>query len=217
MNADARLLDDVVEELHWDPSVGHEEITVATRAGLVTLTGRVVTYAQKCAAERAVERIRGVRAVANDIAVVPGRLTAAGGAELARAAADAVRWSAEVPPASVQVVVVDGWVRLAGSVEWQYQRSAAVAAVARLAGVCGVECAIVVRPRAAAYDPARRIHAALRRYRGDGCAIEVEIDGGAIILRGTVRSWAERRDVERAAWAARGVTRVDDRLVVVPP
>jgi osmotically-inducible protein OsmY len=215
MNPDARLLDDVVDELHWDPSVGHEEITVATRAGLVTLTGRVVTYPQKCAAERAVQRIHGVRAVANDLAVVL-RTPPVGDEELARAAADAVRWSAEVPPASVHVVVEDGHVRLAGSVEWQYQRRAAVAAVARLAGVCGVECAIVVRPRAAAYDASRRIRAALRRYRGDGSAVDVEIDGGTITLLGTVRSWAERRDVEHAAWAARGVTRVDDRLVVVP-
>jgi osmotically-inducible protein OsmY len=217
MDPDARLLDDAVAEIRWDPRVRHEGVGLAVRGGAVTLTGTVATYAQKRAAERAVERVRGVSAVANDLAVVLQGAHAAGDPELARAAADALRWRAEVPPASVQVAVQDGWVGLSGSVDWEYQKRVAEEAVAGLVGVRGLDNGITVRPRASAPDVASAIRAALRRSTaGDAARVDVEIEGGTVTLRGHVRSWAERRDVEHAAWAAPGVTRVDDRIAVGP-
>jgi osmotically-inducible protein OsmY len=184
----------VMEELKWEPRVNPAHIGVSVKNGVVTLTGHVSSYAEKYAAERAAKRVRGVRAVANEIDVkLPGssRIT---DEDIATAAVNALRSNVAVPADRVKVTVNKGWVTLEGEVEWQYQRIAAENAVRYLPGVTGVTNLIVVKPRAAPTDLKAKIEEALKRAAElDASRITVEVDGGKVILRGTVRSWPRRR------------------------
>lgn len=136
---------DVLDELDWEPRVQPHEIGVTVASGVVTLSGRVDSYAKKWAAERAAHRVARVRAVANDLAVrLPGPAERAD-PEIAAAAAHALEWEAFVPLAGLAVTVADGWVTLHGQVEWEYQRRAAERAVGRLPGVRGLSNGIAVR------------------------------------------------------------------------
>ena len=214
---DAEVQRDVLAELEWDASVQPNEIGVTVQAGVVALTGWVDSYAKKWAAERAAHRLRGVRAVANDVEVrLPGSAER-GDSEIALAATRALEWDAFVPPGGPEVTVANGWVMLRGEVEWGYQRRAAERAVRRLSGVRGVTNLIAVRPGRlpGPEEVERDIREALARTTdADVDRIVVEIDGDTVILAGTVRSWMEREEAERAAWSAPGVCRVETRLGV---
>jgi osmotically-inducible protein OsmY len=206
---------DVTNELRWDPSVRDEEIAVAAREGVVTLGGTVDSYAVKVAALRAAERVGGVRAVADDLAVKLPGTSRRSDTELAHQVVSVLRWHVLVPEDRVKARVEQGWVTLEGEVEWEFQRRMARRAVENLTGVLGVTNLVALEPRASALDVSRRIKDALRRRAElDARMIEVEATGGAVTLHGTVQSWAERRQAEQAAWSTPGVTRVDDRLVV---
>ena len=182
----------------------------------MTLTGYVDSYARKIAAYQAVERVGGVRAVAEDLEVkLPGALTRSD-TEIAHQVANALRWDTEVPEDKIKARVENGWVWLEGEVEWQYQRLAAERAVRYLTGVKGVTNIVKIRARVSSYDVSKRIKEALHRTaEADARKIEVQTTEGRVMLTGTVRSFAERQDAERAAWAADGVTAVEDRLVVM--
>lgn len=215
MKSDTQLRTDVIDELSWDPSINDREIGVAVSNGVVTLTGRVDSYAQKYAAERAAERVAGVRALADDLKVkLPSRHERSD-TDIARTALSALDWDIEVPT-GLKVKVVDGWLTLEGSVEWQYQRAAAERAVRNLTGVKGVTNLLTVAPKTvSAYEVSNRIKDALRRSaESDAERITVEAAEGKVTLKGTVRSWSERMDAERAAWAAPGVTQVEDHIAV---
>ena len=216
MKTDMQLQRDVIEELAWQPNVRETEIAVGARNGVVTLTGFVDSYAQKYAAARAVEAVRGVRAIADDLKVRLPQSLVRSDTEIAHAAVSALKWDVEVPDARVKVLVDDGWISLDGAVDWQFQRSAAENAVRHLAGVKGVINRITVQqPKVSAYEVNQRIEEALKRSAAvDADKISVEAREGKVVLRGTVRSWAEREDAERAAWAAPGVTEVNDELAV---
>lgn len=205
----------VMEELGWDPSVRNEEIAVAVKDGVVTLAGFVDSYAQKRAAERATERVSGVHAVAEGLQVrLPGAHVRSD-TELAHQVATALQWDVQVPDDRVKARVENGWITLEGQVEWQYQRNAADRAVRDMTGVRGVTNLVTIEPRVSTYDVTKRIKDALRRRAElDAGGIEVEAREGTVTLKGTVRSWLERRDAENAAWGALGVNRVDDRLTV---
>ena len=216
MKTDKQLQTDIKEELRWEPRVRDEEIAIQVRDGVVTLKGTVPDYAQRSRAVRAVERVAGVRAVAQELTVKMPNTHMRSDTDLAHQVVNALEWDTEVPFQTVKAKVDDGWVTLEGEVEWQYQRNAPERAVRSLSGVKGVSNLLTVKAHASTYDVAQHISAALSRSaEADAKKIKVTASGGKVTLTGTVRSWPERADAERAAWSATGVSEVDDRLAVV--
>lgn len=206
---------DVVEELGWDPEVDSSKVGVTvSKEGTVTLTGSVGSYTQKRAAERIVKDVAGVHAVVNDLDVLIAPAATRDDSSIADAAVRALRWHTIVPD-EVQVSVTDGWLKLEGEVEWDYQRRAAYNAVRDLQGVAGVTNSIVIRPKASPHEIKQKITAAFHRTAQlDADHVQVVAEGGKVTLRGTVRSLAEKDAATRTAWSARGVTSVDNRLTV---
>ena len=212
---DEQIQRDVFAELKWDPRVQPNEIGVAVKNGIVTLTGWVDTYSKRWAAEDAAHRVRGVAAVVNDIEVKLPSSAERSDPDIAAAAIHALTWDAFIPMKKIKVTVSKGWVRLEGEVEWQYQKVDAERVVRRLTGVKGVTNLIVVKPRVTASDLKRKIDEALvRSVKTDAEHIIVEVEGSKAILKGTVRAWAEKEEAERAAWMAPGITEVDNRITI---
>ena len=217
MKPDLDLQRDVATELRWDPTLHGDEVAVAVRDGVVTLGGTVASYARKYAAMRAAERVRGVRAVADELEVKLPNSHERTDTELAHQVANALRWSSSVPDDRIKARVDRAWVTLEGEVEWEFQRRAAYRAVRDLTGLRGVSNLITLTVKASSFDVSQRIKDALRRQAElDAAKIEVETADGTVTLRGSVHTWAERRQAENAAWGAPGVTRVEDRLLVLP-
>lgn len=216
---DEQLQRDVLAELKWDARVQPNEIGVSAKDGVVTLTGWVDTYVKKWAAEEAAYRVRGVKAIANDIEVRLPTSAERTDPDLAAAASRALEWDALVPSQNIHVTVTKGWVTLTGEVEWEYQRRAAERAVRRLSGVRGVSNQISLRPRMRVdlAEARRRIEEALvRTVDAPGERLTVTIEGDKVILAGVVRSWREREEAARVAWSTPGVMSVENRIVVKP-
>jgi osmotically-inducible protein OsmY len=214
---DRELQQNVQNALDWEPSIEASEIGVSVENGVVTLRGDVGTYAEKYAAERVALRVYGAKAVANDIAVRPTSAYERTDTEIAQAAVSALQWNAMVPKDKVSITVSKGWVTLTGTVDWQYQRNAAEGAVRNLTGVKGVINHVAIKPHVEAGDVKAKIEAAFRRSAEiDARRINVAASDGKVVLTGNVRSWAERREAEQAAWAAPGVMQVEDHITVVP-
>jgi osmotically-inducible protein OsmY len=212
---DAQIQTDVLAEFKWEPRVVPNEIGVAVKDGIVTLTGWVDSYTKRWAAEDAAHRVRGVKAVANEIEVRLSKADERIDADIAAAAVRALEWDAFVPVEKIDVTVSKGWVTLKGEVVWQYQKQDAERVVRRLNGVKGVNNLITVKTRLAPSELKKKIEDALvRTAESDAQRITVEVDGSKVILKGTVRSWAEKEEAERQAWAAAGVTSVDDRITI---
>lgn len=211
---DKQLRQLIVDELDFDPSIDSEHIGVAVENGIVTLTGHVTSYQEKFAIERTTQSIRGVRGIAEEIEIRYPADKKTNDDEIAQRALHVIAWSAGIPDA-VKVKVEKGWVSLTGTVDWQYQRQAAEAAVRKLTGVVGISNLIQIRLAAKAPDIKKRIEDALKRNSElEAANIRVFVTDDKVTLEGTVHAWHDRALAERAAWAASGVRSVEDRLTV---
>ncbi len=214
MNTDLELRQAVERELAWDPGIDVRHVAVAAKNGVITLTGTVGSFHEKWRAESIAKRVAGVAAVANDIRV--NLLSERTDSDIAEAAALALGVDDRIPTDRIKVAVKNGWIELEGQFDYYFQKSAAESAVRNLAGVKGIRNWIVVTPPVVLPAEVKsKIEEALERSAEvDAMNINVETRGNKVILAGTVRSWAEREEAERAAWRAPGISEVDNRLEV---
>ncbi len=212
---DKLIRQNVIDELDFDPSIEAANIGVAVENGIVTLTGHVGSFTERVAAEKAAQKVRGVRGVVEEITVRFGGEAPPRDEDLAQRAVQMLDWSSTVPKGTVQVKVQDGWVTLTGKVGWQYQKEEAYRAIRRLAGVAGIVNSIEVTPKASVPDVRAKIMAALKRNAElEADAIKVTVKDAKVVLEGKVNAWYERQLAENAAWSAPGVRSVDDRLTL---
>lgn len=215
MKSDTQIRDDVLAELRWDPAVNETDVGVIVKDGNVTLTGHLSSFAEKYAAERAVQRVLGVKGVAVELDVRLPSNHQRTDAEIAAAVERAIEWHTLIPTEKVHPKVEKGWVTLSGEAEWDYQRRAAEGAVRNLLGVTGVTNLITLKPRVKAGVVEGKIREALERQADrEAKKIEVGVAGTAVTLRGKVHSLAERYAAQGAAWSAPGVTRVVNDILV---
>lgn len=215
MKTDAHIKADVTDELAWDPAVNATGIGVAVRDGVVTLTGHLDSYAEKHAVERAVHRVAGVRGIAVELDVRLAAQHKRSDSDIAQAAATALQLNSLVPDEKIQILVENGRVTLTGEVDWSYQLASAEQCVRPLAGVRGLSNRITIKSRASSKDVGAQISAALTRQAArEAKHITVEVEGSVVTLWGKVHSLAEREAAVGAAFSARGVSRVVDKLEV---
>jgi osmotically-inducible protein OsmY len=214
MKTDEQLKNDVEQELRWEPSIHAEQIGVSVKGGVVELDGHVGSYSEKLAAEKAAFRVANLKAIANEIKVNLGSAPSRTDEDIARAAMSHLKWNLLVPN-TVKVKVIDGWVTLEGTVEWQFQRKEAARVVTPLLGVIGVSNEIQLKPKISAKDIKAGIEDALQRdAQIDADSITVETSGSTVTLRGSVESWSEREEAEDTAFNAPGVTRVNNLIEI---
>lgn len=215
MKTDQQLQQDVMDELKWDPLLTASEIGVSVKNSVVTLSGYVDSYSKKLAAENAAKRVKGVHAVAEDIEIRLGMDGRRNDTEIAQAALNALKWNTNVPDERIKLKVENGWVNMEGDVDWQFQKSTAENAISNISGVRGIRNLITITPKVNISGVENRIKNALQRSAAiEAGNIAVRAEGNKVILKGKVRSWAERREVERAVWSTPGVAEVEDDLLI---
>ena len=213
--SDNQLQHDVEAELEWEPSVDHADIGVAVNDGVVTLSGYVKSYPEKVAAEKATRRVAGVKAIAEEIKVRYASDPKTADHEIAKRILDLFAWHVSIPKETVKLKVEHGWVTLTGTVDWFFQKDEAAKAAGRITGVLGISNLIDVTKLPVAADIKDRITAAFRRQANlDASGVTVITDGSTVRLGGMVKAWNERGVAERAAWAAPGVNKVEDDIIV---
>jgi len=215
MKTDSQLQHDVSAELQWEPSVHAARIGVAVKDGVVTLAGQVDSCSEKWNAERAAQRVAGVKAMTTELKVHLTGLSQRTDADVAAAVENVLEWTSSLPAGAIQVMVESGWVTLSGDVDWQYQRQAATDSVRHLMGVTGVSDQISIQPSVNATAVKADIEAALTRSSvAEAKKILVAVQGSDVTLSGTVHSWDERNTANNSAWGTPGVRNVVDRLTL---
>jgi osmotically-inducible protein OsmY len=218
MKNDNQIQKDVMEQLKWEPFLTASEIGVAVKNGVVTLSGKVDGYSKKLAAEKAAQKVTGVKAVAEDIQIGVSPAYSKTDTEIAEAVLNALTWHTAVREEKIKIKVENGVVTLNGEVEWNFQRTNAKTAVENLTGVRAVYNLISLKPKIIASDIQQKIKSAFQRSASiDAREVTVEVVGSRVILRGTVRSGAEKEDAENTAWFAPGVTSVESKLQIEEP
>lgn len=212
---DEELRQHIIDELSFEPSIDAANVGVAVEDGIVTLSGHVASFAEKVIAERATQRVKGVRGVAQEIEVRFSSAKRTADDQIAGRALDILAWDTTIPDGTIQVKVEKGWVTLSGKVDWHFQRLSAANAVRKLSGVTGITNLIDVTPKVNAADIKNSIETALKRSAEvEVKGIQVRVDGNKVELDGRVNSWHEREAAKRAAWAVPGVISVTDNLIV---
>ena len=220
MKTDRQIRDEVEAELDWDPSFDSRQVGVAVKDGIVTLSGHVNAFPDRWAAQKAAQSVADVKAIANEIQVMLPFDVKRSDTEIAEAALNAIKSNESIPAAHLKLTVREGWLTVEGHVNWRYQSNAVDTAVRAVYGVKGVDNLIAIKPLAAnvsASSVKTKIESAFQRHaHRDAKKIRVTVDDGVVTLEGEVPNWQEREDAQSAAWAAPGISRVDDRLVVKP-
>jgi osmotically-inducible protein OsmY len=215
MKTDSQLQKDVSAELKWEPSVHAARIGVEVKDGVVTLAGQVDTYFEKRNAERAAQRVSGVKAIATELKVQLPGLSKRTDADIAGAVEDVLEWTSSLPDGAIKVMVEGGWVTLSGDVDWQYQKQAATDSVCFLLGVTGVSDQISIKPTLSVSAVKADIESALKRVAiADAKKISVTVHGSDVTLTGTVHNWAERETATNSAWGTPGVRNVVDKMTL---
>lgn len=215
MKTDQEIQNDVMDELKWEPFLTASEIGVAVKNGIVTLSGTVDRYAKKIAAETAAKKVNGVKAVAEDIEVKLGTSSKKNDTEIAEAALTALKWHSAMQENKIKISVENGWVTLEGDVDWEFQRNSAKYMVENLIGVIGITNNIKIKTVVATTDVKRKIASAFHRSATiDSEKINITLEGTKVILSGKVRSFAEKKDAENAAWLAPGVNSIENKLEI---
>jgi osmotically-inducible protein OsmY len=217
MKTDSQLQQDVMAELKWEPTVHAEQIGVEVKDGIVTLAGHVDSFPAKWNAERAAQRVAGVKALAVEIDVKLNGSSKRSDADIARTAENVLLWTTYLPQDSVKVMVESGWVTLTGQVQWAFQRTTATAAVRYLAGVTGVSDQITLKPnvKVSVTSVKDDIESALkRRAVSEANDIKVTVHGTEVTLTGHAPTWADRDAAGSAAWSSHGVTNVVDNIAI---
>ena len=214
MKTDSQIQSDVIQELKWDPSISHEHIGIAVTDGIVTLSGTIPSYIEKSAAERATQRVAGVKAVVEKIEVKLLSSYQKDDQDIAEAILNQFRWSVQIPEQSIKLSVENGWVKLTGEGDWDFQRKAAEHSVRGLTGVKGVSNNLTLKSRQVQADIVKqKIEEALKREAvNEAKKITVDIHGSTVTLSGKVHSFAEMSDAKLAAWSAPGVTKIENKL-----
>ena len=214
--SDRTLKQAVEDELSWEPSINSGHIGVTAENGVVTLTGHVGSYIEKLNAERAARRVKGVRAIAQEIEIRLPNEKKTSDDQIAKRALDIIAWDSTIPKDKLQIKVEGGFVTLSGQVDWHYQRTDAEFSVRKLEGIKGLSNQIQVKPRAQASDVKNLIESALKRNAElEAGSIKVSVLNGRVTLDGKVKAWYERELAERMAWSAPGVVSVEDHINIV--
>lgn len=216
VDSEVALKKNVIDELADDPSIDDSNVAVAVKGDVVMLAGTVRSFAEKQAAERAAKRVRGVHGLADELEVDLPATHRRSDAEVVAAALNAMSWDVTIPSDAIKVTIADGWLTLEGQVHWEFQRNHAAQIVAQLTGVRGVTNNIEVKSPPSSADIKRKIRAAFQRSADiDANGLVVDVNGGTVLLRGPVHTWAERDRAVRAAYSVPGVTKVENHTYFV--